>query len=284
MIGEPTAAEVEQAAQTEDWQRWLVNPDTGSGSDDEDVVLARYEDRQPAADAATVAGVDSHYDETLSTAPALVDRSGAGQRKSSVGQALPSKPRRREPRRSGPLAAIGITVAVVLVVVVVLAVAVNTDKAKTAKRAPAASTTVAATSSTTDTPRAAAAPPHAHTLPGCAQKRSDEQTSGTGPGGTESGPDAILAFEHAYYVLRSGVAARSVVDGTSVSGAEQIQAGIDQVPADTRYCVEIKPLSDGRFLVDLSEQWPGEQIETFTQVVTTLERDGRTLITAIAPA
>jgi hypothetical protein len=48
--------------------------------------------------------------------------------------------------------------------------------------------------------------------------------------------------------------------------------------------VEISALSDGRYLVDLSEQWPGETAATFTQVVTVSSRDGRTLITAIAPA
>ncbi|MGK8521889.1 hypothetical protein ACRS6B_10205 [Nocardia asteroides] len=43
-------------------------------------------------------------------------------------------------------------------------------------------------------------------------------------------------------------------------------------------------MSDGRYLVDLSEQWPGEAAVTYTQVVTVTSRDGRTLITAIAPA
>ncbi|MEU4345342.1 hypothetical protein AB0H00_29510 [Nocardia sp. NPDC023852] len=198
-------------------------------------------------------------------------------------RSLPSAPR-REPRGSRPAAALGIVALVVLVVVVVLAVAVNTDKAKAAQRASATvATTVTATSTTVAVSTTLAAPPHAHTLPGCAQTRAGNRVSGTGPGSTSSGPDAILAFEHAYYVLRSGIAVRAVVEGTAIPDAEQIQHGIDQVPADTRYCVEISPMQAGRFLVDLTEQWPGEPSESFTQVVTTTSTSGRTLITAIAP-
>ncbi|WP_159925199.1 MULTISPECIES: hypothetical protein [Nocardia] len=310
MAGGPTAEELEQSVQAEDlsgggrdidrgtdtdsgeagedWRDWLADSD----AEDEGVASARFEDRRNAAaaetSAATVDGGHSHYYDRPPD-QALIDRSGGGGRASA---SLPSRPRRREPRGFRPLAAIGVVLGVVTLVVSVLVITVSTDKATTLKReAAVASTTVAPASTTVVTastivtaPPTAAAPPHAHTMPGCTQARSEGRVSGTGPGGTGNGPDAILAFEHAYYVLRSGAAARAVVEGAAIPDAEGIQRGIDQVPVDTRYCVEISALSDGRYLVDLSEQWPGETAATFTQVVTVTSRDGRTLITAIAPA
>lgn len=127
--------------------------------------------------------------------------------------------------------------------------------------------------------------------PGCEQRNSAEVVSGTHPGGTTDGPSAILAFEHAYYVLRSGAAARAVVTPDSpVPAADQIQRGIDQVPVGTRYCVQITKVqvssSDGttHWEVRLTQQYPDEQPKTFLQSIATRTHTGRTLIESISMA
>jgi hypothetical protein len=123
--------------------------------------------------------------------------------------------------------------------------------------------------------------------PGCPQERAPEQVSGTGPGSTVDGPDAILAFHHGYYALRSASAARAVVTTDSqVPSAADIQAGIDSLPADTRYCVHVTPDPDTtagqqRWRVELAQQYPGAPETSYRQSVTSRTESGRTLITAI---
>ncbi|WP_159848469.1 hypothetical protein [Nocardia sp. CY41] len=105
---------------------------------------------------------------------------------------------------------------------------------------------------------------------------------GNGPGGTDSGPAAILAFEHSYYVLRNGAKAREVVtEDAAVSDADRIQAGANSIPLGTTHCVVIRPEAPGQFLVELTEFRPGGTNAFFRQRITTTVRDGRTLITSI---
>ncbi|MEV0111120.1 hypothetical protein AB0H42_33015 [Nocardia sp. NPDC050799] len=124
--------------------------------------------------------------------------------------------------------------------------------------------------------------------PSCPQVRTPERISGTGPGGTVDGPDAILAFHHAYYALRSASAARAVVTiDAQVPSAADIQAGIDSLPADTRYCVHVAPApyttaGQQRWCAELAQQYPGAPETILRQAVTTrTDGDGRALITAI---
>ncbi|MFB8276809.1 hypothetical protein ACFC77_14765, partial [Nocardia colli] len=68
-----------------------------------------------------------------------------------------------------------------------------------------------------------------------------------------------------------------------------IQRGINQIPVGTRYCVQITRTRDGddglaHWEVQLTQQYPGEQPKTFTQLITTRTVAARTLITAIASA
>lgn len=117
---------------------------------------------------------------------------------------------------------------------------------------------------------------------GCGVRVDGEVVSGAGRGDTVSGGGVILAFEYAYYVERSGVRARSVTTGDAVvPSAEAIQAGIDTVPATTTHCVRITPAGSGQWAVELSEQRPHQPPLVFLQTITTTERDGRVLITAI---
>ncbi|MFE3193760.1 protein kinase [Nocardia sp. NPDC059240] len=121
---------------------------------------------------------------------------------------------------------------------------------------------------------------------GCPSRRTPDAVSGIDSGSTASGPDAILGFQYAYYVLRSGTAARQFVaeDAASIADAAKIQSGIDSVLQGTRYCVQITrlaPTDDDHWSVRITQQPPGELPDVFTQTVTTRTADARTLITSI---
>ncbi|MEC3953136.1 serine/threonine-protein kinase [Nocardia sp. CDC153] len=121
---------------------------------------------------------------------------------------------------------------------------------------------------------------------GCPSRRTPDGVSGIDSGNTTSGPDAILGFQYAYYVLRSGPAARQFVadDSASVADAPKIQSGIDSVPLGTRYCVQvsrISPTDNDHWSVKITQQPPGQLPDVFTQTVTTRTDGNRTLITSI---
>ncbi|MEV0358974.1 hypothetical protein AB0H71_23240 [Nocardia sp. NPDC050697] len=118
----------------------------------------------------------------------------------------------------------------------------------------------------------------------CTASRTPTEVRGAGRGGAMSGPDAILAFQYAYYVERSGSSARQLVaPEAAVSPAEVIQRGIDSIPAGTTHCVRITGVGDNRYSVEVTEQRPGGVPASYSrQTVTTAEIGGRTLITGIA--
>jgi hypothetical protein len=117
----------------------------------------------------------------------------------------------------------------------------------------------------------------------CPTERIGAVVRGAEPGGTGSGPDAIMWFQHAYYVDRSAERAREVVaPEASLPPAAVIQRGIDSVPAGTAYCVRVAPSGDSRYSVEVTEQRPGGAPATYDrQTVTTEVVGGRTLITGI---
>ncbi|MFI5716983.1 hypothetical protein [Nocardia sp. NPDC051750] len=117
----------------------------------------------------------------------------------------------------------------------------------------------------------------------CPDEQAGAVVRGAGPGGTDSGPAAILRFQYAYYVERSGAAAHAVVaPGAAVSDRAVIQAGIDSVETGTAHCVRIVTVADGRYSVEVTEYRPGGEPATYSrQTVTTAVIDGRTLITGI---
>ncbi|WP_433662689.1 hypothetical protein ACQPW1_11400 [Nocardia sp. CA-128927] len=91
-----------------------------------------------------------------------------------------------------------------------------------------------------------------------------------------------MAFETAYYVTRSGIAARAVTTAdANVPAAETIQAGIDTIPAGTRFCVVVDPAGPNLWQVDLTETRPGRAPVVYRQTVTSTVVDGRVLITGI---
>ena len=93
----------------------------------------------------------------------------------------------------------------------------------------------------------------------------------------------IAAFEHAYYVARSGAAVRALATpGTSLPLADKIQAGIDTVPTGTTHCVRITPITTGVYSVVLAEMRPGQAPAQFPQTITTKDIDGRWFVDTIS--
>ncbi|MFX0580871.1 hypothetical protein [Nocardia nepalensis] len=261
-----------------DWQEWLEPRRPAEAPPEAD--RSRTRTRAAEAESALPA-------ETSSVVPTIIDRSGG-----NPGPALRHPPRRRDPQPAGGgnrvvavLIVLGVLLAVVSVVMFVFGGSGDPKR-------PAAATTPAYPQGTAGRAPGTTAPgdqPSAVATPGCEQRRTGDVISGTDPGGTSDGPSAILAFERAYYVQRSGFAARGVVaDDANVPAADQIQRGINQVPVGTLYCVQITragtDAGEAHWEVRLTQQRPGEQPQTFTQIITTRTAGNRTLITAINAA
>ncbi|MET8797379.1 hypothetical protein ABZV91_13195 [Nocardia sp. NPDC004568] len=119
----------------------------------------------------------------------------------------------------------------------------------------------------------------------CPASEEGEVIVGDGVGDTTSGPGAILGFQHQFYVERSGVGARAFVaaDSPAISSAETIQSAIDtHIPAGTEHCVRITERAPASFDVDLTELQPDGKRTVYKQTVTTVERDGKTVLWVIA--
>ncbi|WP_280385310.1 hypothetical protein [Nocardia wallacei] len=257
-----------------EWGQWLADsPQTG-----------RDTARRPVIRPSNL--FDDGDLDTETTAPRLIDRTG--------GQ--PGTPRRGRPEGSrrtrtaviALIAAAGVATGGAMVV----GAGVHSGRSRSAAT-PSVHATAApdpAETSTTVSPPA--------TADGCRTQRSADVVAGTEPGGTSSGPDTILAFQHGYYVHRSGAKAQDVLTEdatvTDIYGrhraltGETIQAGISDTPPGTRYCVLITPADatagSERWHVELTEQRPGQRPVVSAQTVTTRTVNGRTLITEITPA
>jgi hypothetical protein len=112
---------------------------------------------------------------------------------------------------------------------------------------------------------------------------TDPTACRTDPGDQKSGPGVIAAFEHAYYVTRSGTAVRALTTpDASLPAKEKIQAGIDTVPTGTTHCVRITPISAGIYSVALTEIRPDQVPGQFSQTITTKDIDGRWFVDSIS--
>ncbi|REK83741.1 hypothetical protein DVG80_04570 [Rhodococcus erythropolis] len=111
---------------------------------------------------------------------------------------------------------------------------------------------------------------------------TDATACRTDPGDQKSGAGVIAAFEHAYYVTRSGTAVRALATpDTCLPSVDKIQAGIDTVPTGTTHCVRITPISAGIYSVALTEMRPGQPPAQFPQTITAEELDGRWFVDVI---
>lgn len=131
-----------------------------------------------------------------------------------------------------------------------------------------------------------AAPPPVATAPSdedCPDATDGPVTTGRDAGGTVGGAEVIKAFEYAYYVKRSGTAARELVAPLGKPNrADQMQAFIDRLDPDTLHCVKITDRGNGLWAVELTELLPrgGEPI-TYHQLIQTIDANGRTFINSI---
>ncbi|MET9030854.1 hypothetical protein ABZW96_35370 [Nocardia sp. NPDC004168] len=122
-------------------------------------------------------------------------------------------------------------------------------------------------------------------IPACEARQAGRLTVGNGPGGTTTGPEAILGFEYAYYVERTAKSALTFVapDAFNVSAADLQQAIDTAIPVGTTHCVNIAEREPNTFDVDINERRPDGVRAIYRQQVSTIVRDGRVLIYEIAP-
>jgi hypothetical protein len=101
-------------------------------------------------------------------------------------------------------------------------------------------------------------------------------------GDQASAEGVIAAFEHAYYLQRSGAAVRALVaPGAPFNSAEAIQRGIDSVPAGTTYCLTVTGVAPDTYSIGLTEYAPGGEEKQYLQKVTTAVVDGRVFIASV---
>ncbi|WP_433678819.1 hypothetical protein [Nocardia sp. CA-119907] len=121
--------------------------------------------------------------------------------------------------------------------------------------------------------------------PWCEILDSPEHVSGNGAGSLSSGPQVILALEHAYYIERTAAAVRVLLAPEGRFGTdEEIQAGIDAVPTGTTHCVNITAAGTDRWSVSISERRPLGSIVVHHQLISITQRDDRSVVAAVEPA
>ncbi|MFD5812444.1 hypothetical protein [Rhodococcus aetherivorans] len=156
----------------------------------------------------------------------------------------------------------GVAVLAVVSAAVVTAMTGTTDEPQVP---PLRSPTVVSSSTTTSTSTVAAPV-------WCESVNEPGRVVGNGPGGRDTGPAVIQAFEYAYYVERDGnaVAELMILPGTD------IQSFIDAVPAGTEHCVSVLPTEDpNRWSVDVLLKFPPVGDEGIhKQWITTMPADG----------
>ncbi|OYD61343.1 hypothetical protein [Rhodococcus sp. OK302] len=130
----------------------------------------------------------------------------------------------------------------------------------------------------TSMPALAVTPPATTTEPA-----ADPSACRTDQGDQKSGAGVIAAFEHAYYVTRSGDAVRALATPDSpLPLADKIKGGIDSVPAGTTHCVRITTITDRVYSVVIAEMRPGQEPGQFSQTITTKDIDGRWFVDSIS--
>lgn len=108
----------------------------------------------------------------------------------------------------------------------------------------------------------------------CATANEPDRIVGNGAGNRDSGPGVIQAFEHAYYVKRSGEAVASLM--VLPQPQAQIQEFINAVPEGTEHCVTVLPTPEpNRWSVDVLLKIPPVGSEGIhRQWITTTPGDG----------
>ena len=194
-------------------------------------------------------------------APELIEQTAAAP-VTDTAVAAPAK-RGDDRSRGWMLVGGGIAALAAISAVVVNVMSTGTDEPET----PLPPVTALASSSATPTTTEAVAAPA-----WCAPVTEPDRIVGNGPGGRDSGPAVIQAFEHAYYVQRDGKAVAELM----VLPGNDIQSFIDAVPAGTEHCVTVLPTEDpNRWSVDVLLKFPPVGDEGIhKQWITTMPADG----------
>lgn len=116
----------------------------------------------------------------------------------------------------------------------------------------------------------------------CQESNTPERVVGAGSGDASTSAGVILRLEYAWYVLRDPVAVRAVIaPDARVAPESSTRDAISAVPIGTQHCVTVSPLPADRWLATVDERHPDGSRVSWQQVITTAQRDGRVLITAI---
>ncbi|MCK8613014.1 hypothetical protein [Gordonia sp. C13] len=178
---------------------------------------------------------------------------------------------------SGPRI-VGATAAI-LVIVATVVVSISLAGGGSDRPAVAADSTTESTAPT-EAPSTSGVASH----PACVQRPVGSGTTVSNDdekGDQESGPGAIRAFNHGYYVLRSAKAARAVAAPGAVASEYVMQQYIDQRPIGTRHCLKITERAPNEYSVVLTELQPDAAPITYRQVIRTSTAGGKTFIQSI---
>ncbi|GAA2505429.1 hypothetical protein GCM10010198_72300 [Nocardia seriolae] len=132
----------------------------------------------------------------------------------------------------------------------------------------------------------AAAPTKPANQPGlvawCQERTSPDRVSGASAGDLGSGPGVIMRLEYAWYVQRDPAAVRALLAPDAKVAPEQAtRDAIAATPTGTKHCVNITGADADHWNVTIDEQHPDGTQTSWQQVITTANRDGQVLITAI---
>ncbi|WP_176455971.1 hypothetical protein [Gordonia sp. IITR100] len=117
----------------------------------------------------------------------------------------------------------------------------------------------------------------------CPEQIDGPVTVGNDEGDQTSGPGVIKAFDYAYYVRRSGEAARAVATPNGVGTTADLQKSIDARPAGTSHCLRITDRGTGLYAVTLTETQPDQaQPTVYRQLIQTVQANGKTWIASIS--
>lgn len=206
-------------------------------------------------------------------------------------QALPSLPPAEEtppdlppapvvterPRRRNVGLALGGVLAVAALVTGIGVMSVTDDPAPTA---PAALATTPAQASAPRTGSVSSVVSPVAAPPWCVTATTPDSTTANGAGDVASPVGIITAFEHAYYVQRSGEAVAALM--RSPAPPERIQGVIDATPVGTQHCVTIVPAeAPDVHAVALALRTPSGAESLIRSRITTVPVDGGYRISAV---
>lgn len=265
-------ADSSSSGPTAGWDQWLSPEPTGPQATPEPAAESVWAPANAHAPVSDSTDSDTQWSAWLADVPEPAPTAQSSPE--------PAGSRSRKPVR---LTVIGGVVAVVAVGAGVAVLMVSTRH--TPAPALAVPTPVATTSAAPVTTTTVAFDPVLGGGPGCDPVRTPNLVRGNGTGAKTSAADVVLAFQHAYYVTRSGAAARAfTTPDAQVPTSAVIDGGIATIPPGTRYCVSVSPGPDGQWSVVVTETRPDTGVQSYPQLVTTTVVGGETLITRIGAA